>query len=253
MKALASAVALAIVACGPSSGGDGDDDTTTIDAVTVDAPIIDDSDGGLDRCSQLPVRVRDFKKTHPDFERYLTDAVTPGLVQPTLGSDGTPVYAAAGATSCTTSPADFATWYHDVPDVNLAIPVTLTLLETNPGVFVYDSSAFFPIDGQGFGDEGFAHNFSFTTEIHTVFEYQGGETFTFRGDDDLWLFINGKLAIDLGGLHQPATATVNLDAQAAALGLTRGIRYAMDIFQAERHTTQSNFRIETTIGCFIEP
>jgi fibro-slime domain-containing protein len=46
---------------------------------------------------------------------------------------------------------------------------------------------------------------------------------------------------------------VLLDQQAAALGITPGHSYPMDIFQAERHTTASNFRIETTIDCFIIP
>jgi fibro-slime domain-containing protein len=99
--------------------------------------------------------------------------------------------------------------------------------------------------------DGQQHNFFFTTEIHTKFEYKGGEVFTFIGDDDLWLFINDKLAIDLGGLHPAKTGTVNLDAKAAELGITKGQTYHMDIFHAERHTTDSNFRIETTIGCLI--
>jgi fibro-slime domain-containing protein len=57
------------------------------------------------------------------------------------------------------------------------------------------------------------------------------------------------LAIDLGGVHNRETKTVNLDAQAAELGIAAGGSFAMDIFQAERHTSSSNFRIETTIEC----
>jgi fibro-slime domain-containing protein len=249
------ACAVALGACGPAGAGahvDGRAGAIDSAGPQPDADLTPLPDGGPG-CNELPMRVRDFHKTHPDFEHFTSDAVTTGLVSATLGADHTPTYAPAGATVCTTGPAQFADWYHDVAGVNQAISSKITLIETSPGVYVYDNGAFFPIDGQGFGNEGFDHNFSFTTEIHTLFTYHGGESFTFRGDDDLWLFINGALAIDLGGLHQPASATIDLDARAAALGLVKGQAYPMDIFQAERHTVASNFRIETTIDCFVVP
>ena len=71
------------------------------------------------------------------------------------------------------------------------------------------------------------------------------------GDDDLWVFINGKLALDLGGLHSQQTGTIDLDASASKLGITKGQNYPLVLFHAERHTVDSNFRIETTIGCFV--
>lgn len=247
------AALILVAACGPHLVGD-DDAVVDARGVAIDARRGPDVDGEppVD-CNALPVTVRDFHLTHPDFEHFTSDEVTTGIVESELGADHTPVYAPAGPTICTTGPAEFAQWYHDVADVNVTIPTTLALVETTPGVYLYDNPAFFPIDGQGFGDEGLEHNYSFTTEIHTSFRYRGGESFTFRGDDDLWMFVNGRLAIDLGGLHQPAEATLSLDARAGELGITPGHDYKMDIFQAERHTTASNFRIETTIDCFVIP
>lgn len=201
----------------------------------------------------LKATIRDFRIDHPDFEDYTGDTAYKGIVQQTLGPDKKPVYAHPGATPQTTGPGEFAQWYSNVPGVNIAFEVDLALTEVMPGKYTFQDNDFFPIDDQGFGNEGNPHNFHFTTEIHTEFTYQGGEVFTFTGDDDLWLFINGKLAIDLGGLHPSLMDTIDLDANAGFLGIELGGTYAMDIFHAERHTDQSNFRIDTSIQCFIIP
>ena len=79
------------------------------------------------------------------------------------------------------------------------------------------------------------------------FKYSGGEIFTFRGDDDVFVFVNNKLAIDLGGVHRAETGQLDLDEQAAMLQISPGNTYPIDFFQAERHTTESSFRIETSL------
>jgi fibro-slime domain-containing protein len=42
-----------------------------------------------------------------------------------------------------------------------------------------------------------------------------------------------------------ATGTLDLDASAAMLGISKGGIYKMDLFHAERHTNASNFQVQT--------
>ena len=192
--------------------------------------------------------IRDFNSSHPDFEGGIGEVVT-GMVAPTLGADGNPVYIADGAGE-TTNAANFDQWYNPSPGVNLRRNHTITLDNGGSGnIFSFSSNSFFPIDDQLFGNEGRAHNYHFTYKLNTQFTYQGGETFTFSGDDDIWVFIDKELAVDLGGVHDTETASVDLD----TLGLTVGDTYDFDLFFAERHTLESNFSIQTSIALQSPP
>lgn len=208
--------------------------------------------GGKGSCDpQLVGVVRDFKLYtnggHPDFEHYTGDGQK-GIVKPDLGPDHKPVYAPSGATANTTGKNEFDQWYRDVAGVNFNIPLTIPLTADAKGIGTYDSEEFFPIDSQGWGNEGLDHNFGFTYELHMVFQYSGGEVFSFTGDDDLWVFVNNRLAIDLGGLHPAQSATLDVDAMAAQLGITKGQQYPLDLFQAERHSTGSHFKVQSSLN-----
>jgi fibro-slime domain-containing protein len=202
----------------------------------------------------LKTTLRDFHRTHPDFERpnITGDASELGLVASVLGSDGTPTYAHTAGTQTVTGPETFAQWYHDVPGVNVTIPydVQLQASTTKPGFYVYTNLSFFPLDDdpRGFGDEGFNHDFDFTLATKFTFHYVGGEVFRFMGDDDLWVFVNRHLAIDLGGVHQSKTGEVYLDEHAVEFGITPGQTYDLHLFFAERHVINSDFSVETTIA-----
>jgi fibro-slime domain-containing protein len=191
----------------------------------------------------LSATVRDLSVTHPDFEDWCCGHVT-GLVKDTLGADGTPVYNGGVAL---TGADNFADWFAGGTDHVLGEKsINLTLDNTisgNPSVYTYINNAFFPIDDELGGNQGNAHNYHFTFRLNSSFTYQGGETFNFTGDDDVWVFINDKLVIDLGGVHSALSQSVSLD----SLGLTEGEDYSFDLFFAERHTVASSFRIDTSI------
>ena len=194
-------------------------------------------------------------KSNPDFESSsaLDAGFQTGLVKTTLGLDGTPDFLAR-KNSITES--SFEQWFSKAnpsgsnPGNIEIVGKTLTLSKTSdsPVKYAFSNSAFFPLDGtgdnqQGFGHQGRSHNYHFTMKFSTTFTYQEGQEFSFTGDDDVWVFINKQLVIDLGGVHAERNASVDLD----TLGLTPGQVYSFDLFFAERHTTESNFKMETSI------
>ncbi|MGC4119923.1 MAG: DUF4215 domain-containing protein [Myxococcales bacterium] len=194
---------------------------------------------------ELPLVIRDFTPSHPDFEKSSSTSDT-SITGDLLGPDSKPVYANPGGTTpTTTGKANFDQWYRDVPGVNLRVLQTLSLSQLPSGQYRFASNTFFPIDGQGFGNYGStAHNFHFTTETRSWFLFQGGEQIDFYGDDDLWVYVNSHKAIDLGGLHGAQAGSIVLDVvHAATFGLVPGGLYSLAAFHAERHTSASVFQL----------
>ena len=197
---------------------------------------------------------------HRDFECF-NNGLETGMVEPLLDAGGKPVRV---DNQSTYSNESFAQWYRTDLDYNRPIAQELVLPAIGGGAYRLDSSSLFPINDDGFvvedcngspceqrhrdGDDSGDMNFHFTTEVRFWFEYKGDEVLAFSGDDDVWVFINDRLAVDIGGVHGRQNGSVDLgDAQVASdLGLTVGGTYEAVVFHAERHTTRSQYRLTLT-------
>ncbi|MGD8607757.1 MAG: DUF4215 domain-containing protein [Myxococcales bacterium] len=213
------------------------------------------------------------------------------ITQDFLDAEGKPVL--SGENPYSTSPdhqgpphtaESFAQWYRTSPTLdpagNLEVVGELVLASVGDNVYRFSSNAFFPLDDPAlapltwpseptYGETrhvpnvgGAARNFGFTTEVHYFFVYQGDEVLRFSGDDDLWVFVDGFLCLDVGGLHPSQTDVMSFANPNAANSskqdgivaackarLTPGGVYEAAIFHAERHTNASNFQL--TLDGFV--
>jgi|GEM_PF-2270769 len=203
-----------------------------------------------------------------------------GIVKDHLGSDGLPIPAystydetkAAGfhyqsqgviGHDPVVSSDPFYRWYHEVDGKSYRYDRTVTFTrvgETNK--YTYGGRQIFPLDNVATATENkYGHNFSFTAHLQVPIKttFNGSEVFEFSGDDDVWVFLNGKLILDIGGVHTAVGGefTIREDGKIVAsvegvedkiidAGLEKGGVYNLDFFYAERNVTEANALITIT-------
>jgi fibro-slime domain-containing protein len=142
-------------------------------------------------------------------------------------------------------------------------PRWFLLCKEGTGCNYWSLSRFMPLQNKGFGFDCpgrytvdscniscfLKQNFAFTMEFHRTFTYKSGQFFNFDGDDDVFVFIDNRCVINLGGIHAPQYASVKLD----TLRLTEGKSYMFDFFYCERCIWGSDILITTNMLSYNPP
>jgi fibro-slime domain-containing protein len=176
---------------------------------------------------------------NPDVEGVITGVET-GLVQKTLGPDALPVESTPGTFGDVNTSGELLWW---TPNSIGSTPVVIagtTYTYPNPATLPFNiTSDFFPNGpgGSNGGDIGYT-----SVELKGTFVTPtgGSVTFSLGSDDDAWVFLNGQLVVDDGGVHALATAPTLLT------NLAPGTN-TVEVFMADRHVVQAGLYFDADV------
>jgi fibro-slime domain-containing protein len=214
----------------------------------------------------LEATIRDFTAAHPNFGEGSPFQLVTGAVETTLGPDGKPVFAGPDGNRTQdpvnfTNADDFNEWFND-SDASTTSSYNMVFDQDASGNFLFNTGA--PLTfgdpttndfqvvslGTGAGPQFFPlgdDTFFFTLQVAGYLTWENvADVFRVQSDDDLWMFINGKLVVDMGGVRA-AYGTMFTGAHLDSLGFAAGESHRFDLFFAERNREHSVLSISTNM------
>jgi len=175
---------------------------------------------------------------HPDVEHGIDGSAVTGLVNPTLSAGGLPTVSALGAS--------FSGQSGPITDVNAA--GELQWWTPHGGIVSFESSNtislpynqhLFPNSGSS---DGTGVGYS-SARLDGTFSLPsaGSITINLGSDDDAWVFIDGNLLVDNGGVHADVVAPTTSSSLAAGT-------HRIDVFYADRHMVQSQLTLDADVS-----
>ncbi|MGL1901215.1 MAG: fibro-slime domain-containing protein [Fibrobacterales bacterium] len=209
-----------------------------------------------------------------DGVERLVHTASEGMVRTTLSSEGLPALAKNVCTNST-----LGSWW---TKTGTAKNVELSFTHTGDNVYSFRTAieGFFPLDdcidggsemdiladslivGKTCSVSQAARNYGFAGHISREFYYVAAgadeQNFKFSGDDDVFVFLNDQLILDIGGVHKPVKGEFNLEnavnyinsnSETREDSVQTGDIVKFDFFIAERRKTGSQADITINIPC----
>lgn len=168
---------------------------------------------------------------NPDFQTGIDGGVVTGLVNNTLGPGGLPTVSAFGAARAVGS--GNISQINGNGELQWWTPAPGSVAADGGGPIAFGNinvPSNFWVTGEGSNDNFFKTAwYSTTWNSGTALSFSG----TLGADDDAWLFINGQLVLDNGGV-KAISATSSVNNYMLNAGVNR-----IDLFFADRNTVQS--------------
>jgi fibro-slime domain-containing protein len=189
--------------------------------------------------STVGVTYYTITSNNPDTGGTITGQVT-GLVQSTLGPDVLPVQSAPNTFNDVNGVGELQWWTPHSSGATPLVTAGTSFVYSNPVTLPFNIPANFFPNGPSGSNGGAVGYTSAVLSASFVTPVGGHVTFTLGSDDDAWIFLNGQLVVDDGGVHAFAPAPTTIT------GLAPGTN-TVEVFFADRHVTQSGLYFDADV------